>query len=104
MRNLITLLSLLFLIGCTHIRLVSFDRQVNTVTIQGGKWDKNQDYEKAAMEACHSSRVTLLKMDETSAGSETTYDNNFSGSANIIGSATTTPIKRWNRTFKCESP
>lgn len=42
------LIFLLTLAGCSHIKVVGFDRQAKTVDIQGGKFDSEEDVQKEA--------------------------------------------------------
>src|SRR6478736_2075708 len=75
----LTIFSLLALSACSHIKVVAFDKRQNTVTIQGGKWASDSNYQEAAEEYCKGP-ATLVAMDETTVGSYTvaqtqTYGN-----------------------------
>ena len=100
------------LAGCAHIKIVSFDNNSRTVVVQGGKWAKDEDYEKAAKEWCKSDSVALQNMNQRTIGSYTTtsgstsvsgstYGNNFNGNGSYSGSSTTVGIQRYDRTYKC---
>ena len=99
--HLLTIFSLFTLSACTHIKVVAFDKRQNTVTIQGGKWASDDDYQKAADEYCQGA-ATLLAMNENTVGSYTSasaqsYGNSASGSAITMG------IRRYNKLFSCDS-
>ncbi|MBX3237657.1 MAG: hypothetical protein KF814_16040 [Nitrospiraceae bacterium] len=85
--------------GCSHIKIVSFDKRQNTVTVQGGKWASDANYQEAADEYCRGP-ATLLAMDETTVGTYTNANGQFYGrSANA--QAMSVGIVRYNRTFAC---
>ena len=97
--SIVLAILILTLSGCSHIKVVSFDKRHNTVTIQGGKWASDEDYKKAADEYCHQP-ATLLAMNETTVGTYTNTNAQFYGrSANA--QATSMGIARYNKTFTC---
>lgn len=110
MKNRLFLILLLFCVGgCSHIRVVAFDKQANTVSVQGGKWDSEEAIVKQAEQYCGTS-VTILSMQERMVGAYTSsnasgnaqsYGNSNYGSA--YGSAVTTGIRRNVYTFSCSA-
>ena len=99
--TVLTIFSLLALSACSHIKVVAFDKRQNTVTIQGGKWASDSDYQEAADEYCKGP-ATLVAMDETTVGSYTaaqaqTYGNTTYAQAGTRG------VRRYNKVFTCES-
>jgi hypothetical protein len=93
--------SALMMSACTHIAVARFDKQANTVTIQGGKWASTEDYQKAAEKYCGGS-ATLLNMGQRTVGTYTTANvQSYGSSAN--GSATTVGIQRYDYTFSCDN-
>lgn len=93
--------SLLTLFACSHIKVVAFDKRQNTVTVQGGKWTSADDYQEAADKYCHRP-ATLLAMNETIVGDYTSANVQTYGSSQY-GQAITTRIRRYNKTFSCNS-
>ena len=91
--------ALFALSACTHIKVVAFDKRQNTVTIQGGKWATDDDYQQAADEYCKGS-ASLLAMDETMVGSYTTVNaQSYGRTTNAY--AISSPIRRYDKTFSC---
>jgi len=88
------------LVGCTHIKVVAFDKADNTVTVQGGKWANDDDYQREAEKYC-GGPASVVRMSERTVGSYTTAQVNSYGNS-ASGTATTVGIKRWDRTFRCE--
>lgn len=88
---LLTVFSLPLLLGCSHVGVVAFDKRANTVTVQGGKWASEEDYQKAAEKYC-GGPATLLSMNQREAGAYSSISGN---------TMTTVPIRRWDRTFTC---
>ena len=89
MKNIVVPLfvfALLSFSACTHIKVVAFDKRQNTVTIQGGKWATESDYQKAADEYCQGP-ATLLAM-----------NTGFVGQA-IRGGGSSTVRLRWATTW-----
>ena len=98
---LLTVFCLLALSACTHIKVIAFDKRQNTVTIQGGKWASDGDYQKAADEYCKGP-AALLAMDTTMVGSYSTGSASIYGNT-ASGSAVTMGIRRYNRLFGCNA-
>jgi hypothetical protein len=93
--------TLLILPTCSHIKVVAFDKRQNIVTIQGGKWASDNDFQKAADEYCQGP-ATLLAMDETTVGSYTAAQAHTYGNA-TYAQAGTRGVRRYNKTFSCDS-
>jgi hypothetical protein len=70
-RKILLLPILLFMIsGCSHIKVVGFDKQANTVSVQGGRWDSEDDVRKEAEKYC-GGPVDLLNMGQRTVGAYT---------------------------------
>jgi hypothetical protein len=87
--------------GCSHIKIVAFDKRQNTVTVQGGKWASDDDYQTAAAAYCQGP-ATLLAMHETSAGTYNTATAQSYGTM-VSASGSSVPIRRYKKTFSCDS-
>ena len=98
---ILTIFSLLILSACSHIKVAAFDKRQNTVTIQGGKWASDADYQEAADEYCKGP-AALLAMDETTVGTYTAAQAQRFGNM-AYAQAATTSKRRYNKTFTCQS-
>lgn len=87
----------LLLNSCSHIQVVEFDKQNSTVSIQGGKWDSEQDVQNAARNYC-GGPVKLLTMGQKTVG---TYTSASGGTG--YASATTVGINRNIYTYSCSA-
>ena len=96
MKILLCLTTIVLFSACTHLRIVGFNKETNTVTVQGGKWATMDEYQQEADNYC-GKKASLVNMSETVEGSHTNIYNSGTGTAN----ATTTPIRRYQYTFKC---
>ncbi len=85
--------------GCSHIKVVGFDKKENTVSVQGGKWDSEESIQKKAEEYC-GGPVTVLNMGQSTVGTYTSANAQAYGNT-AYGSATTVGIKRNVYTFSC---
>ena len=102
MKNLTYLAAMaivLILTACSHIRVVGFDKQANTVTVQGGKWASEAEIQKEAEKYCGGS-VTLLRMGQRQVATYTQANVQSFGSS-ASGQATTVGIHRNDYTYSC---
>ncbi|WP_186647066.1 hypothetical protein [Fluviispira vulneris] len=96
MRILLCLSTFILFSACTHLRIVGFNKDADTVTVQGGKWAAIDDYQKEANNYC-GKEAKLLNMNETAEGLYAYIYNSGSGTANLQS----IPIRRYQYTFKC---
>lgn len=98
--NAILLVLLCCLSGCSHIRVVAFDKQANTVSVQAGRWASQEEVQKEAEGYCNGP-VALLKMGESIVGTSTSANAQAYGTS-AYGSAVTTGIRRRVYTYACQ--
>jgi hypothetical protein len=95
-RQIVSLISAAFLVqGCAHakhLEVASFDKINGTVTIQGGKWASQGDYQSQADEYC-GHEAKLMSMNQTSDGQTVVGDSTF---------AVSRGNKRFQYTFSCK--
>lgn len=66
-------LTLLAAAGCSHLEVLGYDKQANTVQIKVGRWDSKDDAKEQAQKYC-ASHVTLTNGDaKAGADGDTVY-------------------------------
>lgn len=86
--------------GCSHVKVVGFDKEANTVSVQGGRWDSEENIQKEAEKYC-GGPVSLLRMGQRTVGAYTSANiQNYGESAQ--GFATTSSIHRNVYTYSCK--
>ncbi|WP_186647092.1 hypothetical protein [Fluviispira vulneris] len=96
MKILVCSMAAIMLTGCVFVQTVGFDKEANTVTLQGETWVSKDKFQEEADKYC-GKKANLVKMNEVVEGSETKVDNSKYGLTN----AQTKPIKKAQYTFKC---
>lgn len=96
MKFLLCLSAITLFSSCAHLTIVGFDKEADTVTIQGGEVASLEDYQQEANNYC-GKEAKIQKMTQTVEGVNLTVYNTGKGTSN----AQTIPIKKYLYTFKC---